>query len=112
MKFNSAAYSGRLDAESRMRVESDFINNKYDCVVSTNALGMGIDKPDIRFIIHTQIPQSPIHYYQEIGRSGRDGQEAFAILLYNPTEDQELPKSFIDGSKPSASKCEKGNCSY
>ena len=76
-------------------------------MVSTNALGMGIDKPDIRFIIHTQIPQSPIHYYQEIGRSGRDGQEAFAILLYNPTEDQELPKSFIDGSKPSASKYEK-----
>jgi ATP-dependent DNA helicase RecQ len=107
LKFNSAAYSGRLDAESRMRVESDFINNKYDCVVSTNALGMGIDKPDIRFIIHTQIPQSPIHYYQEVGRSGRDGQEAFAILLYNPTEDQELPRSFIDGSKPSVSKYEK-----
>lgn len=107
LKFNSAAYCGRLDAESRMRVESDFINNKYDCVVSTNALGMGIDKPDIRFIIHTQIPQSPIHYYQEIGRSGRDGKEAFAILLYNPNEDQELPRSFIDGSKPSVSKYEK-----
>lgn len=100
LKFNSAAYSGRLDAESRMRVESDFINNKYDCVVSTNALGMGIDKPDIRFIIHTQVPQSPIHYYQEIGRAGRDGQEAFAILLYNAKEDRELPQSFVDGSKP------------
>lgn len=46
LKFNSAAYSGRLDAESRMRVETEFINNKFDCVVSTNALGMGIDKPD------------------------------------------------------------------
>jgi ATP-dependent DNA helicase RecQ len=107
LKFNSAAYSGRLDAETRMRVESDFISNKYDCVVSTNALGMGIDKPDIRFIIHTQVPQSPIHYYQEIGRAGRDGQEAFAILLYNPKEDQELPRSFIDGSKPAAAKYEK-----
>ena len=71
--YKSAAYSGRLDAESRKRVEADFIANKYDAVVSTNALGMGIDKPDIRFIIHTQITQSPIHYYQEIGRSGRDG---------------------------------------
>ena len=100
LKFNSAAYSGRLDAESRMRIETDFINNKYDCVVSTNALGMGIDKPDIRFIIHTQVPQSPIHYYQEIGRAGRDGQEAFAILLYNAKEDRELPQSFVDGSKP------------
>lgn len=107
LKFNSAAYSGRLDAESRMRVESDFINNRFDCVVSTNALGMGIDKPDIRFIIHTQVPQSPIHYYQEIGRAGRDGQEAFAILLYNPNEDAELPRAFIDGSKPAVSKYEK-----
>ncbi|WP_298646486.1 RecQ family ATP-dependent DNA helicase [uncultured Proteiniphilum sp.] len=104
--FYSAAYSGRLDAETRMRVETDFINNKFDCVVSTNALGMGIDKPDIRFIIHTQIPQSPIHYYQEIGRAGRDGQEAFAILLYNPHQDFELPQAFIDGSKPSADKYE------
>lgn len=107
LNFNSAAYSGRLDGATRMRVETDFINNQYDCVVSTNALGMGIDKPDIRFIIHTQVPQSPIHYYQEIGRAGRDGQEAFAILLYNPNEDQELPRSFIDGSKPDAAKYEK-----
>ncbi len=107
LNFNSAAYSGRLDAATRMRVETDFINNQFDCVVSTNALGMGIDKPDIRFIIHTQIPQSPIHYYQEIGRAGRDGHEAFAILLYNPKEDQELPRSFIDGSKPDAAKYEK-----
>lgn len=106
LEFRSAAYSGRLDAETRKQVESDFINNKFDCVVSTNALGMGIDKPDIRFIIHTQIPQSPIHYYQEIGRAGRDGQEAFAILLYNPNKDFELPQSFIDGSKPSADKYE------
>jgi ATP-dependent DNA helicase RecQ len=107
LKLNSAAYSGRLDADTRTRVETDFINNKYDCVVSTNALGMGIDKPDIRFIIHTQIPQSPIHYYQEIGRAGRDGQEAYAILLYNSKEDQDLPRSFIDGSKPTSSKYEK-----
>jgi ATP-dependent DNA helicase RecQ len=61
-----------LDPETRVRVENDFIANKFDCVVSTNALGMGIDKPDIRFIIHTQLPQSPIHYYQEIGPAGRD----------------------------------------
>jgi len=104
--FKSSAYSGRLDAETRKHVEEEFINNRYDCVVSTNALGMGIDKPDIRFIIHTQVPQSPIHYYQEIGRSGRDGKKAFAILLFNPKEDLELPKSFIEGSKPSTDKYE------
>jgi ATP-dependent DNA helicase RecQ len=100
--INSAAYSARLDSESRVRVESDFINNQFDCVVSTNALGMGIDKPDIRFIIHTQVPQSPIHYYQEIGRAGRDGGESFVVLLYNPETDDTLPRTFIDGSKPAA----------
>lgn len=105
--FNSAAYHGRLDPETRKRVEDAFISNQYDCVVSTNALGMGIDKPDIRFIIHTQVTQSPIHYYQEIGRAGRDGQPAYAILLYNPHKDKELPLNFIEGSKPSASKYEK-----
>jgi ATP-dependent DNA helicase RecQ len=105
--FKSAAYSGRLDAETRLRVEADFIANNYDCVVSTNALGMGIDKPDIRFIIHTQIPQSPIHYYQEIGRAGRDGEIAYAILLYNPKSDHELPLNFIEGSKPSIMKYER-----
>jgi ATP-dependent DNA helicase RecQ len=105
--YHSAAYSGRLDADTRMRVEADFIANNYDCVVSTNALGMGIDKPDIRFIIHTQMPQSPIHYYQEIGRAGRDGEIAYAILLYNPEHDQELPLNFIEGSKPSVVKYER-----
>jgi ATP-dependent DNA helicase RecQ len=104
--LKSAAYNGRLDSESRKRVEEVFLGNGYDCVVSTNALGMGIDKPDIRFIIHTQIPESPIYYYQEIGRSGRDGEKAYAILLYNPNKDKELPLNFIEGSKPSREKYE------
>lgn len=107
LKINSTAYSGRLDAESRKRIENDFMSNQFDCVVSTNALGMGIDKSDIRFIIHTQITQSPIHYYQEIGRAGRDGKPAFAILLYNPNKDRELPTAFIEGHKPSKENYEK-----
>jgi len=80
--------------------------NKWHCVISTNALGMGIDKPNIRFIIHTQIPQSPIHYYQEIGRAGRDGQPSYVILFYNPA-DRKLPESFIEGGRPSFNKYEK-----
>ena len=64
---------------------------------------MGIDKLDIRFIIHTQIPQSPIHYYQEIGRAGRDGETAFIILFYTQ-DDKRLPESFIETSRPSVEK--------
>lgn len=87
-------------------VEKEWMNNKYKAVISTNALGMGIDKADIRFIIHTQIPQSPIHYYQEIGRAGRDGQTAEIFLLFNP-KDTDLPLSFINSARPSTKKYEK-----
>jgi ATP-dependent DNA helicase RecQ len=83
------------------------MNNEYKCVVSTNALGMGIDKSDIRFIVHTQIPVSPIHYYQEIGRAGRDGQPSTIILFYNPHQDKELPLSFIEGARPEIKKYER-----
>ncbi|SDA96035.1 ATP-dependent DNA helicase RecQ [Algoriphagus alkaliphilus] len=102
--IKSTAYNGRLDPESRKRIEESFMANEYEVIVSTNALGMGIDKSDIRFIIHTQIPQSPIHYYQEFGRAGRNGEKAHAILLYNPHVDLELPRAFIEGSKPSREK--------
>ena len=96
-------YNAGLDAESRKEIESGLQNNRWTCVVSTNALGMGIDKPDIRFIIHTQIPQSPIHYYQEIGRAGRDGKPTQLFLLFKP-EDLDLPKHFIENSRPSLKK--------
>jgi ATP-dependent DNA helicase RecQ len=99
-------YNAGLDADSRVAVESGLMDNQWKCVISTNALGMGIDKPDIRFIVHTQIPQSPIHYYQEIGRAGRDGKPAWIILFYNP-EDKRLPLSFIEGGRPSVAKYQK-----
>ncbi len=109
LKFNripSRYYNSRLESQGRIEVEQGLLNNTWKCVVSTNALGMGIDKPDIRFIIHTQFPQSPVHYYQEIGRAGRDGLPTVIILLYNP-EDRDLPEAFIDGAKPSLSKYDK-----
>jgi ATP-dependent DNA helicase RecQ len=102
----SISYNAGLDADTRIEIENGLISNRWKCVISTNALGMGIDKPDIRFIIHTQIPQSPIHYYQEIGRAGRDGIPASIILFYNPA-DKSLPESFIEGGRPSVRKYEK-----
>jgi ATP-dependent DNA helicase RecQ len=106
LKISSIAYNAGLDADSRIAIENGLMSNKWKCIISTNALGMGIDKPDIRFIIHTQIPQSPIHYYQEIGRAGRDGQPSYIILFYNP-EDRKLPEAFIEGGRPAIKKYER-----
>lgn len=100
LNINSTFYNGGLDAETRQRIEEGLLKNNYKCVVSTNALGMGIDKPDIRFIIHTQIPVSPIHYYQEIGRAGRDGKPSNIVLFYNRKDDLALPQAFIYGGRP------------
>jgi len=106
--ISAMEYHAGYDAETRMDIEAGLMENRWKCIVSTNALGMGIDKPDIRFVIHTQIPQSPIHYYQEIGRAGRDGKPTTIILFYNQAikgddgvaEDYRLPKAFIDGARP------------
>jgi len=104
--LNTIYYHGGLDSDSRKVIEKEWMRNKYKAVIATNALGMGIDKADISFIIHTQIPQSPIHYYQEIGRAGRDGQTAEIFLLFNP-DDTALPLSFINGARPTVKQYEK-----
>ena len=114
LKINTTEYNAGLDGETRKEVEQGLMANRWKAVISTNALGMGIDKPDIRFIIHTQIPASPIHYYQEIGRAGRDGKPTKLILFYNSLKDEQgieedykLPKSFIDGGRPGITKYQK-----
>lgn len=104
LKINAVHYNSGIDTETKKDIEQGLMNNEYKCVVSTNALGMGIDKPDIRFVVHTQIPVSPIHYYQEIGRAGRDGKPSYIILFYNPNEDKTLPLSFIEGGRPETKK--------
>lgn len=109
---NATDYNAGFDAETRKSIENGLMKNQWKCVVSTNALGMGIDKPDIRFVIHTQMPASPIHYYQEIGRAGRDGRPTRIILFYNEKKDSEsgvaadstLPLSFIEGARPTINK--------
>jgi len=91
-------HAGREEA-ARQDIEQQFMVNQYKVVCSTNALGMGIDKPDIRFVIHYQTPGSPIHYYQEIGRAGRDGKVAWCILFYDPA-DLTIQEYFIRTAKP------------
>lgn len=106
LKVSSVHYNAGLDAASRKQIEDGLIANQWKCVVATNALGMGIDKPDIRFIIHTQMPASLIHYYQEIGRAGRDGNPTYLLLFYHEN-DKLLPQAFIDGGRPSPDKYQK-----
>ena len=92
-------YHAGRDDNMRQEVEQKLMANQYKVVCSTNALGMGIDKKDIRFVIHYHIPASPIHYYQEVGRAGRDGNVSWCILLYEP-EDLVIQEHFIQTSKP------------
>lgn len=85
--------------ERRHEIERGFLANRWKVVAATCALGMGIDKRDLRFVIHYQIPGSPELYYQEIGRAGRDGQRAECILLFDP-EDRSLQEFFLRNSNP------------
>ena len=87
-----AYHAGRKQSE-RDRVHEQFLDDELDVVVATTAFGMGIDKPNVRFVIHADIPESLDSYYQEIGRSGRDGQPASAVLHYR-SEDLGLRKFF------------------
>jgi DNA topoisomerase-3 len=79
----TAAYHAGLDAEHRKRVQEEFLGGKIEVMVATIAFGMGIDKPDIRTVIHTALPGSLEAYYQEIGRAGRDGKPSRAVLMHS-----------------------------
>ncbi len=79
--WNVAAYHAGLGADERTRVADRFASRRLDVVVATNAFGMGIDRPDIRAVVHVQPPSSIEAYYQEVGRAGRDGAEATGVLL-------------------------------
>ena len=94
------AYHAGMDSALRSQTQDDFIMEKVDVIVATIAFGMGIDKPDVRYVIHYDIPKSLEGYYQETGRAGRDGGEGQCIAFYNSKDLQKLEK-FLEG-KPLA----------
>src|SRR5206468_10823949 len=88
-----------MDEASRTRAQDDFMSGRTQMIIATNAFGMGIDKPDIRFVAHYQMPGSIEAYYQEIGRAGRDGLPSTCVLLFNYA-DKRTQDYFIEGSYP------------
>ncbi len=96
---HAIAYHAGMEPEEKRRLQEAFMQNEFRAIAATNALGMGIDKPDIRLIVHFDIPGSITAYYQEVGRAGRDGLAARGILLFDPS-DRDVQEYFIHSAVP------------
>ena len=92
-------YHAGLEVEERRKVQEAFMSGEVQLVVATNAFGMGIDKSDVRFVVHFQMPGTLEAYYQEAGRAGRDGDTSHCLLLYSPS-DRYIQEFFIDSAYP------------
>lgn len=98
--IKSTFYHGGLSGEDRMNRQQDWIENRVRVMVATNAFGMGIDKPDVRTVIHLDIPDSVEAYYQEAGRAGRDEKMAYAVVLFNEDDVDQLKRRVSQSAVP------------
>ena len=96
---NAAGYHAGMDPTDRKSIQDEFMSGRARIIIATNAFGLGIDKPDIRFVIHFDMPGTIEAYYQEAGRAGRDGKQSYCILFYSPA-DRYLREFFISGDNP------------
>jgi len=94
--FSSTIYHGGLPAKEKEKNMQSWLENKSQVMVATNAFGMGIDKPDVKTVIHIQLPENLENYYQEAGRAGRNGEKAFGIIVTNPSDIGYTKAQFID----------------
>ncbi|MBS1634855.1 MAG: RecQ family ATP-dependent DNA helicase [Bacteroidetes bacterium] len=94
--ISAGFYHAGIPSQDRAGIQQDWINNKTQVIVATNAFGMGIDKPDVRFVVHLDLPDSLEAYFQEAGRGGRDLKPAYAIALYSKTDTQSLRDNFAE----------------
>jgi ATP-dependent DNA helicase RecQ len=99
-KISASHYHAGLPPDERSRLQDEWITNRKRVIVSTNAFGMGIDKPDVRTVIHLDLPETLEAYFQEAGRAGRDGKRAYAVLLYNATDREKLERDFMISFPP------------
>lgn len=93
--FKSTYYHGGLPHKEKEKNMKLWLNNEAQVIVATNAFGMGIDKPDVKTVIHIQLPENIENYYQEVGRAGRNGEKAFGIVITNTTEIEWSKKQFL-----------------